>query len=135
MKIIKTRPPNFNEIIKVFPMAAGRGVIFAYGDTIYAPFIEVTPELIAHENVHGHRQLKMGVEEWWKRYLEDIPFRYEEELPAHRAEFRHLCSMSGNEKWRRMHLDMVAMKLAAPLYGRMVNLKQAKQDILAGNAI
>ena len=57
MKIITSRPPNFIDVVTVFPRAAERGVIFAFGDTIYNPSnIVITAALMAHESVHGSRQ-------------------------------------------------------------------------------
>ena len=50
INIIIDRPPNFEEILAVFPMASGRGVVFAYCDRIYNPDgVEISPSLFAHE--------------------------------------------------------------------------------------
>jgi hypothetical protein len=134
MKIIHSRPPNFDAIAKVFPQAFGRNVLFAYGDVIYAPFVTaVPPHLVAHETVHGQRQLEHdgGPTGWWNRYLHDVLFRYHEELLAHRAEYWALTDKNPSRAIRRSALGEIAKRLASPLYGRMVTFNQAKEDLLA----
>lgn len=130
ISIIHDRPPNFDEIHAVFPGASGEGVIFAYGDAIYNPSgQELPPEIIAHETEHCVRQMSMGVEKWWDRYLVDPDFRYDEELVAHRAEWKCLKNRLSSRQQRRAALQFVAKKLAAPLYGRMVTKERALKDI------
>jgi len=58
LEIVDGRPPNFEDVLKVFPEAEKPGVIFAYGDKIYAPGSKgvLRVELYAHEIVHCDRQ-------------------------------------------------------------------------------
>jgi hypothetical protein len=136
LKILPVHPPNYHRILQTFPNAKNPGVIFAYGDTIYAPGrTSLPPELVAHESVHGERQLAIGVENWWERYLTDPAFRYDEELLAHRAEYRKLCGIAPTRQVRRAGLKMIAKKLAAPLYGCMVTVARAMQDLEADEAM
>jgi hypothetical protein len=129
MQIIPTRPPNYDDILKVFPLASGQHVIFAYAPDIYSPSGPDLPRsLITHESVHIARQEAMGVKEWWNQYLTDPAFRYEEELLAHRAEYQSLARY-GTRAERRQALKLVAKKLAAPLYGRVVTLERAMKDL------
>lgn len=122
------RPPNFDKIVKVFPMARGPLVIFSYAPYIYSPSLRpIDPSLIAHENIHIARQHKIGVEDWWDKYLTDFDFRFYEELLAHRAEYRVLSVNAKTFKQQCVALRIVAKKLAAPLYGRMINLSDAMQ--------
>lgn len=128
MKIIQSRPPNFDKIVKVFYGAERPGVIFAYAPNIYSPRdVNAPPDLVAHEMIHIERQEKIGVDVWWDRYLADPEFRFNEELLAHRAELAHLLKHSANRNTRRMALKHVAKKLSASLYGRMVTREQAIQ--------
>lgn len=137
MKVINgKRPPNIDAIAAVFPMARGPNVVFAYGKKIFNPSGEKLPnEIIEHEKVHGERQLalKGGVEEWWKRYLNDLDFRYEEELVAHRKEYRTLTEEAPSRQMRRGALKHVAKKLCSPLYGKMVTMDQAMKDLKKEN--
>lgn len=136
MAIVHTRPPNFDKILAVFPLAASPKVIFAYHPNIHVPCGSKLPQaLIAHEMVHIHRQELVGVEKWWDDYLAMPAFRYQEELLAHRAEYQSMISgMVPNRNMRRSALKIVAKKLAATLYGNMVSPKQAAEDIMEGIA-
>jgi len=126
MKIIEDYPPNFDELIKVFPIT--KTVIFAWGDKIYNPNrIHIPAELISHEEIHGARQ-KPDVEGWWARYIEDPVFRIQEEIPAHQAEYKWLME-NGNRHERKSALKIVSKKLSAPLYGQLIKPKQAREII------
>lgn len=96
MKIINEYPPNIEAIKAVFPLADKMDVCFAYAPDIYHPGGngKMYAHIIMHEKVHIERQLKIGVEAWWDRYLTNVRFRYYEELLAHRAEYEHLAKNS-----------------------------------------
>lgn len=131
MKIINTYPPNFTEIVKVLSSARKYGVIFAYGNKIYNPSrVKIDKHLLAHEEVHSERQINMGVEEWWVQYLQDDEFRYNEELLAHRVEYRSRMNSAANRQQRKSADKEIAKKLASPLYGGQRSWKQTKKDIL-----
>lgn len=132
--VIGQYPPNYPAIIEAFPSARRSGVIFSYGDKIYAPKASaenITEHLRAHEAVHGERQIKMGVERWWHMYIIDVKFRYQEELLAHRAEYLSM-TYGANRNQRRAALKMIAGRLASPLYGVGGGWKKAADDILKG---
>lgn len=132
MTVVDGRPPNFDKIIKVFPLASRAGVMFAYGWTLYAPGFTartVPDELLyAHEPVHAiqHTTYEGGIGAWWDRYMEDIDFRFSQELPAHVAEFRYLVSLAHA---RKRALRETAEKLAAPLYGSMRSVEECQRLI------
>jgi len=114
MKIVVDRPPNYDDIVRVFPRAADKGVIFAYGDTVYCPSGPVfTPWLLAHEEVHSEQQGK-EVEAWWRAYLTQPEYRYAQELYAHAAELRAQATRNRNEWFRALH--RTAHRLIADLY-------------------
>ena len=133
MKIIHERPPNFEDIQKVFPMADNYGVIFAFNGAIYSPSgVEIPYPLMKHEEVHISRQ---GATEddsikWWAKYLKDISFRYSEELEAHRAEYLACVETAKCRNMKRKALKFISKRLASPLYGNMVTKKQAGIEIL-----
>lgn len=111
------RPPNYEAIQKVFPMASGLGVIFAYGDKIYTlSRLELPAHLLAHEEVHCTRQLRIGTEAWWDRYLTDIDFVRYEEILAHRAEYEALARHGSRQQRRRALID-VAKSCPPPCMG------------------
>jgi hypothetical protein len=132
MEIVRERPPLYLDICKVFPGAAGKGVVFAWGDKIYLPDGGSLPShILEHEKIHGGRQVLLGVEKWWREYLEREQFRLDEEVLGHRAEYRDLCQQSADRERRNAYLHYVAAKLASPLYGRMVTQREARQ-LVAG---
>ena len=113
--IIVDRPPNFEKIKTAFPKAESPGVLFAFDGNIYNPSgITVPPALIAHEEVHLHRQTISGADLWWTLYLEDPGYRYNEELLAHVAEFKMQRGPDRNQGARL--LMATALRLIAPLY-------------------
>jgi hypothetical protein len=136
--IILERPPNFQLIESAFPKSTGPGVLFAYDGNIYNPSgITVPPALVAHENVHLERQqlIRGGnqrVEQWWRRYIEDSEFRYNEELLAHAAEFKVLrVDKSQDRNFGARLLISTALRLVAPLYNYQPprTLQQAMKDL------
>lgn len=128
-------PPLIDEIDAAFGVR-GKPILFAFGDKIYNPAgVDVPPEIVVHETVHGERQGD-DVFGWWRRYIADPVFRLEEELPAHVAEFQELCTLQAS-RWvshrnmRRTLAAHVARKLSAPLYGRLVTFDAARKFLLA----
>lgn len=131
MNITRGTPPNFAAIYAVFPAARAPGVIFTYGDSIYVNGPgELSPQLKIHEGVHSQRQARIGVERWWKRYLVDKDFRLEEELVAHRAEYKHAKNRDREASVQLLH--SIAARLASPLYGSMISQREARMAILNG---
>jgi len=137
MQVVRARPPLFDLIDAKFNIL-GKPVLFSYGTKIFIPTgsLDVSPALMAHEGVHGARQLvyKGGIEAWWLRYIADIDFRAAEEVLAHRAEYRHLCAHAGGRNQRRRHLSIVATRLSHPLYGPMMNKATARKALIDGDA-
>lgn len=130
LEVVDGRPPNYEAIVAVFPGAADPGVIFAYGGQIYAPGgRRPSPALQAHESVHCERQ-GTRPEHWWELYLTDPVFRLEEELLAHRAEYRAYCARHANRAKQAQALEGIARKLAAPLYGGLISPEDARRAIL-----
>lgn len=129
--VVVGRPPRFEEIAAALPMALGAGIIFSWGDKIYAPRYDIPPALLAHEAVHGERQIAQGIDEWWTAYIADAVFRYREEAYAHVAEYQWWCD-HGNRHERRAYLELIAKRLASPLYGNLVSRHQAETLLRKG---
>lgn len=124
-------PPLFDLIAATFNLK-GVNVIFAWGNTIYNPKGFALPQhLVAHEAIHCVRQ-GGDVEGWWRRYCEDVKFRLDEEIVAHRFEFQTLLRVHGDVRNnRRIFLVQTAVKLSNRLYGKMITLSDAKRAIAA----
>ena len=109
-------------------------MIFAWDGAIWNPDgIPVSVELQAHEGVHCERQGRGFTDcmRWWDRYLQDVGFRYDEELAAHRVEFSTFCRRHENRKRRADYLQKIAERLAGPLYGGVVPVDEARAAICA----
>lgn len=130
MTVVNALPPMFDEIDAVFKVR-GKPVMFAWGNKIYAPMQQgqISKALLAHEQVHGDRQFATagGVEAWWRQYLEDRAFRLAEEIPAHRAELSHLLTKAKGPSMRAHALSRTAARLAAPLYGNLITIAEARK--------
>ena len=141
MKILTERPPVYDACVAAFPGADVGHAIFSWGDRIYnLSGRPLTQALLAHEMVHCARQaeyigmfpsttLEERVTDWWALYLSSPRFRLDEELIAHAAEYR-VATMGCNRIGRRRWLSQIAHRLAAPLYGRMISVDEAKRRIL-----
>jgi hypothetical protein len=128
--IIIDHPPNFEAIKAAFPKSENPGVLFAFDGDVYNPSgIVVPPALIAHEEVHLHRQIRNGAYDWWGHYIHDSEFRYYEELLAHVAEFKMQRTRDRNFVARLM--VHTALRLVAPLYNYVppVSLQRAMKDL------
>lgn len=132
MQVIVASPPMIDQIDAAFHIK-GQPCLFAWGDKIYNPMNTKVPSCLhRHEEVHGRQQkgFSGGVEGWWLKYIDDIEFRLDQEIPAHRAEYRGLLSQYGDVRNnRRRFLSLVAVRLAASLYGKMITVSQAKAAI------
>lgn len=132
MKIVHAYPPNIDAIDAVFNVRSRKGVIFTYGDTLFVPDGgHVPPSLIAHEIVHSERQREAGVDSWWRQYFADLQFRLNEELLAHRAEYRKFCEFQRDSNRRIRFLTEIAHRLGGPLYGGLLKPADARRLIAA----
>lgn len=143
IEIVKTFPPNIDEIDRTFHVRDQAGVLYCFGGKLYNPSGgHVPPQIIAHEEVHSDRQTchywkaKDGREWtnwcpdlWWQRYIYEPEFRLSEELFAHRAEYDAFCKLTKNRKMRRDYLSEISKRLSGPLYDGMVSYQKAMKLI------
>lgn len=130
MKVLKLYPPVYKEIVKRFPAVRGQATFYCWGDKIYNPRgIEIPPQLIAHEEAHSERQLRMGVLAWWDAYLNNGQFRLEEELIGHRAEYCFLRDSGMAANALNQYLKSIANRLSGDIYGKMIDFDTAYRMI------
>jgi hypothetical protein len=129
LKIVVDKPPNWDELNAVFGLETKRGLLYAFGDILYNPDgIAVSPPIMAHEEVHKDQQGN-DIEGWWQRYIVDINFRLNQELEAHRREWKVYKQMVKDRNYRSAYLSYISSRLASSLYGNVVTSKDAKQLI------
>lgn len=132
MKVTEEFPPNFEAMKKAFPLCEEKKAVFCYEKTIYNPFgSEIPADMIAHEAVHSKQQEHEvgGVEAWYYRYINDLTFRYEQELEAYSLQYvfakRHIKDREAVAYFLRKCSD----GLASPLYGFEIGPNEAARRI------
>lgn len=133
MRVLPTFPPNIAELRKHFPIRPG--VVFAYAPYIHNPYhATIDDALMIHEQVHIAQQGRglLGPSEWWDLYISRPQFRLEMEYEAHLAEYTHRVALAINRNQRRAVLKTMGKKLASPLYGKMLNTRDAMTVLKRG---
>lgn len=130
MRVVRQRPPLWDEISKAFPAAVHRpGIMFCWGNEVYMPLGgELTDALAAHERIHSIQQGN-DPEGWWLQYIADPKFRLEQEIPAHQAEYNTLCDGGVGRAERRRYAMALAKRLSSPIYGSLITRAEAKRLI------
>jgi hypothetical protein len=127
MQIVKGFPPNIAQLYKKFKITPE--TVFTYGDKLYNPMGNPIPQdLMVHEETHEQQQKVCGVEQWWTLYLDNPNFRLTQEVEAYRNQYQFLKTVL-NRKARLGTLNILSEHLASPLYGNIVNKKEAKELI------
>lgn len=130
MEVVHGYPPNIEKIYDRFPDVRGKNAVFAYGNKIYNPGRDaVSKDVMVHEEVHEKQQAahKGGVEGWWQQYLDDAPFRLQQELEAYAAQFRWY-SMAATRRKSDAFLYRIASDLAH-MYGLKISVGEAESRI------
>lgn len=134
MNLSRKDPPNIDELKQHFPIRPG--VIITYGNTVYLPGagkLHLSEALREHEQVHIDQQRKAGGPAmWWRRYIDDPEFRYQQELEAHIVEYRWYIENEPERRRRRFHLRSIACRLSGPLYGLGRRREQVRTAIVKG---
>ena len=121
VKISTQKPPDWilKSVKELFDVDWESGVIFTYGNTISNSTGEMTEDLLIHEGNHIKQQEKIGADVWWKRYLEDSQFRFDQELECYRKQYQWVLKnvKSRNEVFRC--LFHYAKSLSGPIYGNL----------------
>lgn len=126
-KIVRDFPPNFEDISEAFELSGKE--IFAFGNVIYNPTGKpISAVLKAHEQVHFEQQGDKPLA-WWDRYITDEKFRLEQELEAHRVEYRMFCQMNKDRNKRNMYLQRIAGRLSSKMYGELLLRAEAVKRI------
>ena len=122
-----------DQIDAKFHVKRRHGIVYSWGDTIYNPDdVKIVNEIMAHEVEHGRRQRRYrSIEFWWEMYIASPSFRLDEEIGAHIAEYQTRLSQAVSRQERRAALKITAQRLAAPLYGHLITVAQAKK-VIAG---
>lgn len=120
-------PPNIEELKKYFPIDESTKPFFSYGEIVYNPFgVDIPDDYLVHESVHAKQQGN-DIEGWWTRYLNDIPFRIEQEVEAYGTQ---LSWIKNNDPiYINKRLESFAFALSGELYQAGISFQEAQTMI------
>jgi hypothetical protein len=132
IKISNKKPPQWilDKVKEKWGVEWESNTVFTYGDLITTYHGKMTEDLRSHEGLHVTQQKEFpgGPEAWWKKYLDDDEFRFDQELAAYRKQYNWLKSnKSRGEVY--MYLNHYAKCLSGEMYGSMVDEKKAMRLI------
>ena len=70
-----------------------------------------------------------GKDGWWKQYLTDPTFRFEQELQAYGMQYAFFCKHVGDRNRRYLFLREIAQGLSGPLYQVAISRSEAEKAI------
>lgn len=117
-------PPIYEECRQKFGVKWSDGIVIAYGDTIYCRNT-LSPDVIAHEEVHLRQQAKIGKDVWWRRYLDDADFRLSQEKEAYIAQSKWYKKNVKDRELRFQCIDFIARDLSSSMYGNIITKEEA----------
>lgn len=126
-------PPNYTDIITILPDVKNQtNGVFSYYPDVYNPSgVELRVETLAHEEIHLNQQEEMGVKIWWKRFLTEPHFRFQQELPAYRKDYQTFKKYNKGNQQHFDYLRYCARQLSSPMYGDIITLSEAMRAIKA----
>lgn len=128
MIVNKDKPKIYDALVKKFHINWDQGIIVSYYPDVHCKF-DLPDFKVAHESVHLKQQEAIGVNEWWKKYFDDVKFRLKQEVEAYRAEW-HFVQENVSDKNRQFALLFRMCKdLSSPMYGGICTYSKAKDLI------
>ena len=124
----KEKPPNWEEIIKHFPVDFDRGVIVTYGSHIYCKY-DLRDDKLVHEKTHIKQQKDYGVEKWWERYYIDKEFRLSQEMEAYKNEIEWVKKNITDRNKRHLMTRQIFTDISSPMYGFMITRQDAQNKL------
>lgn len=85
-------------------------VVFTVAGNIYSTH-PIDPWTFQHESTHILQQDKVGWQEWWNQYFLDPVFRLEQELEAHRTEYKSYCVHNLDRNARNEYLQFMLWRI------------------------
>jgi len=126
MKLKDTKPEIYERLKKHFDIDWDRGIIITYGDNVYCKY-QLSEAKIIHEATHCEQHRVYGVEKWWDRYIEDIPFRLSQEVEAYKNEANFIRKTVKDRNLRFQMLRKIYIDLSSPIYGSIVTASEAEK--------
>ena len=125
--ILSKEQPNIYPLLhQAFGVEWENGIIITYGDTVHCKY-DLTPDKIAHEQVHVDQQRAQGKLFWWSMYLFSSKFRLDQELEAYRAEAAFIKERVRDRNLRAKCITDICRDLSGPMYGNIITFDEAKK--------
>jgi len=128
IKVSNKRPPEWilKKANEMFDVVFESGVVFTYDDEIFTYSGEISEDLYIHELHHCAQQYKYGsVEEWWKKYFDNVEFRLTQELECYRKQYRWIKENLKNREEINRLLFHYAKCLSGKMYGNLITMNEA----------
>jgi hypothetical protein len=122
--ISKEKPPIYDALVAKFNVNWDTGLIVAYDGKIHSKDY-IAPQKIIHERTHLDRQATLGNDVWWKLYLDNDVFRFEEEVLAYKAEANFIKKNIKNREDRFHMIRDIAICFSSDMYGKMITQQEA----------
>ena len=117
-------PPIYQQLHDKFGVEWNDGLIIAYDNIIYSKN-DVAPQKVVHEVIHLDRQKELGVEAWYRLYLESDQFRLEEEIIAYVAEANFVKKNIKDRELRFHIIHEIAKNFSSDVYGSIISFSDA----------
>lgn len=126
------KPKNWDLLEKTFGVSWER-VAVAYGNTAYSKY-PLLDDVKAHELVHLKQQKynEKDADIWWKKYIADEHFRFDQELEAYQEQYKYLKARIKNSQTLFERLDKMAKDLSGSMYGNLTTYGVAMRIIKKG---
>ena len=132
VKVSTKKPPKWilKAVKKNWGVEWESPAIFTYGGLIRTSIGVIPEDYFIHETHHLKQQEEHGgTNKWWKKYLKDDKFRYEQELECYRKQYQWLGKHVKNRATRFELLKHYARSLSGDMYGNLVTFSKAINDI------
>jgi TPP-dependent pyruvate/acetoin dehydrogenase alpha subunit len=126
LTISREKPPVYDELHEKFGVEWNKGVIITYGKTVHCKY-KIPKQKKAHERVHIKQQ-KDPVK-WWKRYIEDVEFRREQEIEAYKKEVQWIRENIKGFKHKKDRIDKIVQDICSSMYGDMIGEQSARESL------
>lgn len=126
MKISTDIPPIYETLHEKFGANWDDFILITVGDTVYTKDIGIIrDDLIIHEKVHEVQQRKEGPAIWWKKWIDDPVFRFEQEKSAYQVQLIWLKKNIKNREDRAKYVHSMAKNLSSSFYGNLISMQNA----------
>ena len=130
-QIMHGKPPVWDAIQeKVGNLEKDRENIWCtYGTEIWCES-PIPEEILEHEKVHVWQQtIRMSKEEWWDKWLNDLEFRYEQELEGYRTQVAVVKERTKDRNRVFSYKVAIAKVLSGPMYGSIMSFNRVLRDL------